>query len=288
MKKISFTKMSGAGNDFVMINLVTNPPIEIIQSVIQKICDRHYGIGADGLITVNHSSKYDFEMNYYNADGSTGSLCGNGARCAIKFAADNNIIKKSSAEFLSNGVKYSGSVLNDENIRFNFNTPENFKENLSLNVAGKTVKCSFINTGSPHVVVFINSIFDDAKTQKPVYNNLNELPVELLGREIRYKEEFAPEGTNANFIKIVDGKIHIRSYERGVEAETLSCGTGSVAAAAVSFFNKNLIPPIEIITKQKEKLIVNFTIENEQINNLSLTGPVKTIFTGTISEKFFE
>ena len=266
MKNISFTKMSGAGNDFIMIDSDDNP--EFLPSVnsIQNLCDRRNGIGADGVILISSSEQYDFVMNYYNADGSTGSLCGNGARCAIKFAAGTNRLKNKSAKFLSNNSEYSGEILEDRTIRFNLNPPCDLRKNIQLKVAGKDMTAHFINTGSPHVVIMVE--------------DLNKISVERIGKEIRNLTEFAPGGTNVNFVNIVNEEIHIRTYERGVEGETLACGTGSVAAAIICHITDGIKPPATILPGSKDKLFVNFNVRNNEFSNVSLTGPVVEVYKG--------
>ena len=278
MKKIFFTKMSGTGNDFIFIDETNNPGLKINIEMVPKLCDRKNGIGADGIITIHNSDKYDFVINYYNADGSTGSLCANGARCAILYAFDSGKLKNSNAKFLSNNVEYSGEILSKEKVKFNLNLPQKIKYNFKVKAADQLITSHYANTGSPHVVINIA----DPENRFNFFSSLETLPVETLGREIRNLPDFAPEGTNVNFIKIKDGDIHIRSYERGVEAETLSCGTGSVAAAIICYVTDGLHPPIKIITKGNENLFVNFDVENQKVNNISLTGPVKTVFTGEI------
>ena len=266
MKNISFTKMSGAGNDFIMIDGDDHPEFLPSVNTIQKLCDRHNGIGADGVILISSSEQYDFVMNYYNADGSTGSLCGNGARCAIKFASDTKRIKDKSAKFLSNNSEYSGEILEDGMIQFNLNPPYDLKKNIQLKAAGKDMTAHFINTGSPHVVIKVK--------------DLNKIPVETIGKEIRCLAEFAPGGTNVNFVKIENEEIHIRTYERGVESETLACGTGSVAAAIICHLNGGIKLPVTILPGSKDKLFVNFSLKNDEFSNVSLTGPVLEVCTG--------
>jgi diaminopimelate epimerase len=273
MQKIIFTKMSGAGNDFVVIDKQQNQTFSIDQKFVQKICDRRNGVGADGLITIEDSSDYNFIMNYYNADGSTGSLCANGARCAIRFASQSGRLNDSKAEFLSNDIKYKGEVKSDSEIKFYLNSPKKIKYNFKIKADEKLFVAHFADTGSPHVIIDLNE-------NEKFFNSIEQVPVEKLGREIRYLSEFTPDGTNVNFIHVKDGVVHIRTYERGVEAETLACGTGSVAAALICYVNHKLPLPIEIIPKSKEKLFVNFDVENSKVINLSLTGPAKVIFTG--------
>ncbi|MEE9449254.1 MAG: diaminopimelate epimerase [Ignavibacteriaceae bacterium] len=274
MKNIFFTKMSGAGNDFILIDADDDPEFSLTKKAVQKLCDRHNGIGADGVILISSSEQYDFVMNYYNADGSTGSLCGNGARCAIKFALNTKRIKDKSARFLSNNSEYSGEILEDGMIRFNLNPPYDLRKNIQLKAAGKEMKAHFINTGSPQVVIRVADI--------------DKIPVETIGKEIRYLAEFAPGGTNVNFVKIENEEIHIRTYERGVESETLACGTGSVAAAIICHQTDGIKMPVTILTRSKDKLFVNFNFRNDEFSNVSLTGPVSEVYKGQFQINFVE
>jgi diaminopimelate epimerase len=267
MKNISFEKMSGAGNDFIMIDKAQNPDIALTNNNINRLCNRRNGIGADGIIIISDHEKFDFAMDYFNADGSTGALCGNGARCAIKFAQSTGRVKTEVVKFLSNGIDYSGEILSDGLIKFNLKPPTSVKEEISLKAANSVITASFINTGSPHVVISVDDI--------------ENVSVIEIGREIRYSQNFAPTGTNVNFIKISDDKIFIRTYERGVEDETYACGTGSVAAAVISSLKYKIQPPVSLITKGGDELIVNF--EGSGFKNISLTGPVKEVFKGEIN-----
>ncbi|MCW8814078.1 MAG: diaminopimelate epimerase, partial [Chlorobium sp.] len=208
-----------------------------------------------------------------NADGSTGSLCANGARCALLFASKTGRIKDRSSNFLSNNVEYKGEIISDTQIKFYLNSPKKIKYNFKIKAGGKLINAHYADTGSPHVVIDIN----ESEGFLPL---LDQVPVDLLGREIRYLSEFTPDGTNVNFINVKDKIIYIRTYERGVEAETLACGTGSVAAALICYVTHKIPPPVEIFTKGNEKLLVNFDVENSKVKNLSLTGPAKIVFTG--------
>jgi diaminopimelate epimerase len=275
MENIIFTKMSGAGNDFVVIDKKLNSNLGINKEFIQKICDRRNGVGADGLITIEDSATHNFIMNYYNSDGSTGSLCANGARCAILFASESGRLKSNNAEFISNDVAYKGEVISNSEIKFYLNPPKKIKYNFKIKAGGKLLNAHFADTGSPHVVIDVNE-------SEGFLTSLNSIPVEKLGREIRYLPEFSPDGTNVNFIEVKDGAVSIRTYERGVEAETLACGTGSVAAALICFVTKKISVPVKIIPKSNENLFVNFEVENSKVRNLSLMGPARVIFTGKI------
>ncbi len=273
MKNISFAKMSGAGNDFIVINKSQIPNIVLTNSVISQLCDRRNGIGADGIIIIKRAKDCDFAMDYYNADGSSGTLCGNGARCAIKFANDTGITDSDSVNFLSNEDEFSGELLANGLIKFNLQPPKVIDENIMIDVGGSNVYGSYVDTGSPHVVLIVD--------------DLNLQPVIQMGKKIRYNPAFAPGGTNVNFIKFINGKIHIRTYERGVENETLACGTGAVAAAIIGFRKFEIQRPIFLITKGGDELIVNFNTDGSKCSNVSLTGPAKKIYNGEIGINFF-
>jgi diaminopimelate epimerase len=281
MKKVSFIKMSGAGNDFIIINKDNYPELDFNNGSVKKLCDRRNGIGADGLITIAGSAgQHDFIMDYYNSDGSTGSLCGNGARCAVRYAGYSGLTKNKFVRFLSNNIEYSGSILSEDLIRVNFNPPSVMKLNLNIKAAGQSVKCSFIDTGSPHVVINIKDVLENPADKNSFFNDLNRFPVFNIGREIRYLDDFSPKGTNVNFIKVGKNIIQIRTYERGVEDETLSCGTGSVAAALVANILYDLNPPVSLLTRGEDYLTVDFKTVGHDISNLSLSGPAKITFSG--------
>jgi diaminopimelate epimerase len=277
MEEISFTKMSGAGNDFIIIDKAQNPEFVLNNSVISRLCHRRNGIGADGIITINDPDGYDFGMEYYNADGSTGTLCGNGARCAIKYAQSSNRANGDSVRFLSNESEYSGELLQDGQIKFNLKPPTQIDLNRTVYFEERKISASFIHTGSPHIVIEISELPDNEMRM-----NLDSVDVISTGRKIRNESEFAPGGTNVNFIKLIDNHIHIRTYERGVEDETLACGTGSVAAAIIGCKKFDLMPPVSLITKGGDELIVNFDKKESEFTNVSLTGPVEEIYKGKI------
>jgi diaminopimelate epimerase len=273
MKNISFVKMSGAGNDFIIIDKAQYPKIALTNTVISRLCNRRNGIGADGIIIISDREEFDFSMDYFNADGSTGTLCGNGARCAIKFARDTGKAKSNHVSFISNEIEYTGELLNNGLIKFNMKPPVNIEENISLEVAGSGISASFLHTGSPHVVIVVDDIDD--------------VPVLKIGREIRYSENYTPDGTNVNFIEATGKKIFIRTYERGVEDETYACGTGAVAAAIIGNIKFGIKPPVSLHTKGGDELVVSFIANGSDYKNVSLTGPVKEVFKGEISINLF-
>lgn len=287
MEKIFFTKMNGAGNDFVFIDKNLNPDFILTPEKIKKLCNRRFGVGADGVIAVSDDDDFDFKMSYYNADGSTGSLCANGARCSIWFAENTKRLKNQKAKFTSANNEYTGEVISEELIRFDLNEPSRKRINFMLNARNQFIKASFIDTGSPHVVINISDILKNPAIQGNYFTDILEVPVYDLGKEIRYHKEFAPEGTNVNFVNVVEDQILIRTYERGVEDETLACGTGSVASAIICCETHKLTPPVTLLTYGGDKLFVNFQIENQKIINPSITGPAKIVFEGTMNRNFF-
>ena len=277
MKEISFIKMSGAGNDFIIIDKTQNPAFVLKNNFISRLCHRRNGIGADGIITIGDRDGYDFGMEYYNADGSTGTLCGNGARCAIKYAQISKRTNGDKVNFVSNESEYSGELLKDGQIKFNLKPPKQIEENRTVNFDRRKIPASFIHTGSPHIVIEISNLPDNEMRM-----NLDKVDVVTIGRKIRNDPEFAPEGTNVNFIKLIENHIHIRTYERGVEDETHACGTGSVAAAIIGCKKFDLKPPVSLITRGGDELIVKFDKLESEFENVSLTGPVEEIFKGKI------
>lgn len=269
--KIKFTKMSGTGNDFVVIDnragLITDGP-----SLAKKICDRRWGVGADGLLLVEKSDKAAYRMMYYNADGSYGGMCGNGGRCIANFAVDRGIAPKDHS-FDALDYLYEAHI-GETSVMLHMKDPKNLKLNFVLPVVGKKVKVHFVDTGAPHVVIPVQNI---AK-RKPSLESLN---VHDLGSKIRYHKKFLPDGTNVNFIELTAVKqLKMRTYERGVESETLACGTGSVASAIVGSLLYGLESPVKIITRSGSMLTVNFKKRGKQFSDVSLSGPVTVTFTG--------
>lgn len=280
MKKYSFTKMSGAGNDFIIFDKTENKDIDLTPAFIKAVCNRRNGVGADGVISIEDLPGYDFCMEYFNSDGSTGTLCGNGARCSIMYAEKSLRLKDKKAVFLSSGIKYTGEVLSDETVKFNLNTPGEIKPVFEVKTGNRLIKCSFADTGSPHAVINIDDIFDiDGSSFFPGLD-IENVPVYELGKELRHSSVFAPKGANINFITIHNNKVYIRTYERGVEDETLACGTGSVASAIIAFLRFGIKPPVTLVTRSGKELIVDFSANGEMIENVSLTGPAIMTFKG--------
>ncbi len=279
MLEINFTKLTGAGNDFILIDKKLNQNLEIAPSLIKNLCDRRFGIGADGMLVISDVDDIDFEMEYYNSDGSTGMLCGNGARCIIKYADFTGRIKGAKTKFRFQSTLYSGEVLDENEIKFNLNPPTDIRKDITIEVLGKSFRAAFINTGAHHVVIDL----DKQSFDEPELCDIEKFPVSKYGRAIRYSDQFAPLGTNVNFISKNGDEIKIRTYERGVEQETLACGTGSVASAIVLYINGYSILPISLRTKSSELLKVNFKNSNGEIfEDVTLSGQAKIVFEGRI------
>jgi len=275
MEKVTFTKINGAGNDFIFIDKDSYPSLQISPVLVRKLCHRRFGIGGDGLITIAKTDGVDFEMTYYNADGSLGSLCGNGARSSILFASLFGKAGADEMKFRVNNEIFSGKIISKDMIKFYLNQPRDLKKNLIVASSLGNINCQFLNTGSPHVIINIKDI--------PGFNKpISELDVIAFGKELRYSPLFAPGGANINFIELADGKVFIRIYERGVEDETLACGTGSTAAGIIAKIVYNLNPPVALITAGGDSLIVDFNLNGDVFEKLSLTGPANVSFKGEI------
>jgi diaminopimelate epimerase len=283
MKKFVFTKLSAAGNDFILFDKKKNPDLALTSLEITKLCNRRNGIGADGILTIDKAKDYDFGLDYFNADGSSGFLCGNGARCSLLYSNVTGWSNGKNITFTQNGNSYSGSVLDSNLVKFNLNNPDGQKFGFKIKACGQLISASYINTGSPHVVINISDVLKDPSKPGSFYDDINDFPVFELGREIRYHRDFVPEGTNVNFIQVIDGVVWIRTYERGVENETLACGTGSVASALIAFKNFKLGNAIKLNVKNGDQLVVDFEAADQSFEKISLTGPAKIIFTGEIT-----
>ena len=228
MKSINFIKMNGAGNDFILIDSQKHSELSLNKDLIISLCNRRKGIGADGILVIRPSANYDYELEYYNSDGSIGSLCGNGARCSIKYVFSKMNSDKKEISFLCNHQVYSGSKFDNELFTFHLNEPADIALDKPIRNRNNSLLYNFADTGSPHVVF----IWDEIKTTFD--QDFNDFDIYTFGKQIRYHEEFMPNGTNVNVVHI-NNSIFIRTYERGVEEETLACGTGTVASAIIIY-----------------------------------------------------
>lgn len=256
--RIKFNKYQGAGNDFVMIDNRNNLFDKSNLSLIKHICDRRFGVGADGLILIENHNDLDFNMIYFNSDGSQ-SFCGNGSRCAISFANKLEIIGRRTIFSSTDGV-HEGVFVSDKEIQLNMH---------DVKTVELINKDFVINTGSPHYIQFVD--------------NIEEIDVISEAHKIRYNDRFKSEGINVNFVEVLSNReLKIRTYERGVEDETLACGTG-VTAAAIA--HKHLVNgESEIKVKaQGGSLTVKFNQEQNLVNNIWLIGAGENVFEGEIN-----
>jgi diaminopimelate epimerase len=263
--KITFSKLSGAGNDFIVIDNRNNS-IHLTPLHIQELCTRRTGIGADGLIFIEPSSRYAFCMKYYNADGFPGSMCGNGGRCAVYFAHTIGITGSSETcyTFEANGNRYDAWITGEETVKLRMLPPKEFRNNIEI----EGLICHAVNTGSPHAVIYTSHI--------------ERIKVTEIGRTIRHRTDIFPEGSNVNFIEITSPEtLSIRTFERGVEDETLACGTGAVAGALMSYhIGKISATTVQVKVKSGDTLQVQF---NEDMDEVFLTGPAKCVFEGSFN-----
>jgi len=264
MKKIEFYKMSGSGNDFIIIDNRLNVIDEKdLSNFIVKVCRRKMAVGADGFILVEHSDKTDFRWRFFNSDGSIAEMCGNGARCVARFAYLNDIAGPTMSFETLAGI-IDAQVIGDR-VKVKMTDPSEFKTNDTIDLKNGPISISSINTGVPHVVIVTQQI-DDA-------------PVVEIGREIRYHKHFSPAGTNVNFTRhITDHTIAIRTYERGVEDETLACGTGAVACAIVMAHKMEIGSPINVLTKSGGHLKIYYKETQGKYHDIYLEGDARIIY----------
>jgi len=264
---MEFYKYSGSGNDFIVIdNRKKILKGKKVFSFTKEICNRKEGVGADGVLLVENSSKADFKMRIINADGSEAEMCGNGARCIAAFAYYDLKIVKKDMKFETLAGIISGTIKKNS-VKVKLTKPFDLKKDIEIKYKGKKFNLFFLNTGVPHAVLF--------------FNDISGINVKDMGSFIRYHKTFAPAGTNVNFVQIIDKHyILVRTYERGVEDETLACGTGSTASAILSSIVKGTESPVKIKTTGGEILKVYFSINNNDILEAYLEGKVRKIFRG--------
>lgn len=267
---ISFTKMSGTGNDFIIIDH-RQPFLDenTLADFTRAVCRRKFSVGADGLILIENSDKADFEWKFFNGDGSSAEMCGNGARCAARFAYSKKIAP-AKMRFLTLAGIIEAEVI-DGSVKIRMTPPENVVLNIPLNIDGDEKIIHSINTGVPHAIIFMEDVA--------------EAPVFEWGRIVRYHEHFQPAGTNVNFVQhISDNEFSVRTYERGVEGETMACGTGAVAAAIVGGLLGYVKPPIKVVTFGGDRLVVHFSISKEEpvVTDVFLEGPAEFIYEGQL------
>ncbi len=264
---LRFTKMNGAGNDFVLLDNRAGD-LALTNEQIARLCDRHRGVGADGVLLLERPTNgADFRMRYYNADGGEAEMCGNGARCFARFANRTaGPLEKLSFETPAGVI---GAQLVGELVTLRMSEPQDLRLGLEVPVGGEKIHAGYVDSGVPHVVVPVAKI--------------EEVDVKSLGSALRHHPMFAPRGANATFSEQRGPRsIAIRTYERGVEDETLACGTGVVASALLFAANEKLEGPIEVLVRGGETMQVDFKRGDSQFREVTLSGPADFVFDGTI------
>ncbi|MBL7091818.1 MAG: diaminopimelate epimerase [Candidatus Omnitrophica bacterium] len=274
MKEIEFVKAEACGNDFIIIDRLQvrgcrgSTGLQPAK-LAKELCQRKLSVGADGLLLIEASKRADFKMRVFNPDGSEVDMCGNGSRCAALYAHQKKPACGGKMVIETRAGDLQAEVKQDK-VKIKLSRPKDLRLKFDLDIDGQTQNVSYINTGVPHIVCFAQDL-----------DNFN---VEEAGRAIRYHPEFQPGGTNADFVQVLDeGHIRVRTYERGVEQETLACGTGCVAAGIITAYQTEKpqkVHKIKVDTRGGEALNVYFNIEKDIIDEVFLEGQAKIVYRG--------
>ncbi len=266
---IPFWKMSGAGNDFLVIDhrkpLI---PKELMAEFARRVCRRKFSVGADGLFLIERSEKVDFKWRFFNADGSEAEMCGNGARCVARFAYMHGIAAaRMQFETLAGIID---ATVADTQVTIRMTSPHSFRFDRQVEVEGQLLMVHSVDTGVPHAVIFVDDI--------------QATDVVGLGRQLRHHPVFVPAGTNVNFVGRSGDSLAIRTYERGVEDETMACGTGVVAGALIAAAKGMADSPVAMVTSGGIALTVQFTgNKGEAVDQVLLKGPAHLIYKGELT-----
>jgi diaminopimelate epimerase len=267
MKGLTFTKISGSGNDFILFDNREKALDGDLRKFVRKVCSRRLGVGADGVLLLGKSAEHDFSMRYFNADGGEAEMCGNGARCIAYFALQIGAARERMS-FQAKDSPHTAEVRGSR-VKVSLRDPAQIQLGIDLELGEKMLSVHFVNTGVPHVVVLTTDV--------------ENAEVVTVGREIRNHPRFAPAGTNADFAQVTGShSLRIRTYERGVEDETLACGTGATASAILAHVLKKVEPPVSVTTQSGEILIIHFQNEKGTVSSVFLEGDVTPVFEGKL------
>ncbi|HBT97107.1 MAG TPA: diaminopimelate epimerase [Desulfobulbaceae bacterium] len=269
---LDFWKMSGAGNDFIVIDHRDGRiPVAHQPEFARRVCRRMFSVGADGLILIEppRDSSHDFSWRFYNADGSEAAMCGNGSRCAARFARAHDVAQDHMRFATLAGI-VQAEMVTDSRARVFLPVPPSLPSGVVVEVEGRRLAGHLLTVGVPHLVLFAEE---------------NDIPVVRWGRELRMSSQFQPHGVNVNFVRPATGnRIHVRTYERGVENETMACGTGAAASAICAAAEYALRPPVTVVTSGGEELIINFTTNaSGAIAHVTLEGAARLIYRGSLT-----
>ena len=272
--EFAFYKMSGSGNDFILVDNRSNiiKP-ELAPELARSICERKISVGADGLILIENDPEVDFSWRFFNADGSSAEMCGNGGRCAARLASMLGICgPRLSFRTLAGIIR---AEVSGTRVKLQMTSPEDLRLGEKLELNGRSIVANTVNTGVPHTVFILDTL-----------ENLEEHDVVSQGRQVRYHQHYAPAGTNVNFTTVLGQQtLAVRTYERGVENETLACGTGAVAAALIAAAKGLVEPPVDVRTKSGETLIIHFDSDEGLPNEVYMEGKTAIIYRGQLSNE---
>jgi diaminopimelate epimerase len=274
MAKIPFYKMTGCGNDFIIIdNRQKIIDADKLGDLVQKVCAPKLSAGADGLVLIEPSQKVNFKWRFFNSDGSVGEMCGNAARCVARFAVLKGIAPaKMAFETLAGIIE---AEVAGRQIKVLMPPPTGLKLDIDVPIDGQSHQMYFVNTGVPHAIKFVE--------------NAASVSVKDLGKKVRFHSRFQTAGTNANFVQVVDGKhIKVRTYERGVEDETLACGTGAVASALIAAKKGFVDSPVEVQTSGGEILKIYFQAKGDGFDHVFLEGDARVVYEGELWEEAYK
>jgi diaminopimelate epimerase len=273
-KRIEFYKMSGSGNDFIIIdNRDLSLNVGDLSEFARKICRHKLSVGADGLFLIEPSTMADFKWQFFNSDGSMAEMCGNGSRCVARYAYLNGITgRKMTFETIAGIIS---AEVNEDVVKVKLTDPSSVISGEKIDVDGRIFVLDSVNTGVPHAVAFVD--------------DLQSFAVAEWGRKIRFHEHYAPKGTNADFACVLSGhKIQLRTYERGVENETLACGTGTVAAALAAAQRGLAESPVDVLVQSGEILRIYFTRRDDLFKEIYLEGKVKIVYQGLLFAEAYQ
>jgi len=264
---VHFWKMHGAGNDFILVDDRQMKFPASDKGWLARIAARRTGVGCEGIVLIQPSKKDDFRMRFFNPDGTEVSMCGNGARCVARLANQLGVApERMTIETLAGSLK---AEILGEDVRLEMMSPKNWRFDGTIRVAGKQLEYSYVVAGVPHVVIEME--------------NIDDCDVQALGSRIRHHADFAPSGTNVNFISVLGPQmLKVRTYERGVETETLACGTGIVASALTAAKRGRVTAPVRVLAASRDVLTVDFVFARENAENVTLLGPVSHVFRGIL------
>jgi len=269
---LDFWKMSGSGNDFIVIDHRDRRIPEADQpEFARRVCRRMFSVGADGLILIEPplDASHDFSWRFYNSDGSEAAMCGNGSRCAARFAFAHGIAEKSMRFATLAGI-IQAEIVTETQTRVLLPAPPPWRSGVAVELEGRRLTGGLLTVGVPHLVLFPEE---------------KDVPVVRWGREARMAPQFQPAGVNVNFVRLAEGnRIYVRTYERGVENETMACGTGATASAIGAAIEYGLRPPVTVVTSGGEELIINFTTDVDGgIAHVTLEGAARLIYRGSLA-----